>query len=389
MRVNHKRAKLARESGLVGGELTQGSGTVARSVSRRWWWGGGAVVIAAAIGAGLALWQTAPAPQPIAPIPLKLESLPSAAANNQTPPQPVAVSPQPAPMPPQGPALPKNRVVANPVPQGDVPRFDIVRVDPTGHAVLAGQAAPESEVTVYDGERAIGRTKADRDGNWVMLMDEALPPGKSQLSLSAKGTDGTVLRSAGTVAMLVPERGGAPSQPARAGTAVATLAPGREAAEALSPPSVGVGDGRLSLDFIQYDTGGDVILEGRAAPGDTVGAYIGGREIGTAKAGADGKWQIVPKQNVSPGRYKLVIEAKNNKGKQVARVASPFERATLPEPIPVGLVIVQPGNSLWRIARRSYGHGIRYTEIYHANSNQISDPSLIYPGQLLHIPAKS
>lgn len=342
------------------------------------------MVIAAAVGAGVALWQTEPSSHQIAPIPLKIESLPPTAAGGQTPPQPVAVSPQPAPMPAQeSPPLPKNRVVENPVPQGDVPRFDIVRVDPEGHAVIAGRAAPDSAVTVFDGGRAIGQTRADRDGNWVLLMNEPLPPGKSQLSLSATGTDGQVLHSAGTVAMLVPERGGASAQGAQ------QLASAGQGAAAAPPSAVGVRNGRLSLDFIEYGSNGDVILEGRAAPGDRVVAQIGGSAIGTATAGADGKWHILPKQNISPGRYNLVVKEQNSEGKQLAQVASPFERATLPEPIPAGLVIVQPGNSLWRIARRSYGHGVRYTEIYHANRNQISNPSLIYPGQLLHVPAQS
>jgi nucleoid-associated protein YgaU len=46
-----------------------------------------------------------------------------------------------------------------------------------------------------------------------------------------------------------------------------------------------------------------------------------------------------------------------------------------------------PGNSLWRLARRSYGRGIRYVEIYQANRSQIRDPNLIYPGQVLAVPA--
>jgi nucleoid-associated protein YgaU len=48
--------------------------------------------------------------------------------------------------------------------------------------------------------------------------------------------------------------------------------------------------------------------------------------------------------------------------------------------------IVQPGNSLWRIARRSYGEGLRYTVIYDANKDQIRDPDLIYPGQVFVLP---
>ena len=51
--------------------------------------------------------------------------------------------------------------------------------------------------------------------------------------------------------------------------------------------------------------------------------------------------------------------------------------------------IVQPGNSLWRIARRSYGAGLRYTVIYEANRSQIRRPDLIYPGQVFTIPPQT
>ncbi|HCR67353.1 MAG TPA: hypothetical protein DIW38_12725, partial [Oceanicaulis sp.] len=51
-----------------------------------------------------------------------------------------------------------------------------------------------------------------------------------------------------------------------------------------------------------------------------------------------------------------------------------------------GRVIVQPGNSLWRIARRLYGEGLQYTVIYEANRDQIRDPNLIYPGQVFSAP---
>jgi nucleoid-associated protein YgaU len=49
-------------------------------------------------------------------------------------------------------------------------------------------------------------------------------------------------------------------------------------------------------------------------------------------------------------------------------------------------VVVQPGESLWRIARHAYGQGIRYTVIFAANHDQIRDPDLIYPGQAFAVP---
>ena len=49
-------------------------------------------------------------------------------------------------------------------------------------------------------------------------------------------------------------------------------------------------------------------------------------------------------------------------------------------------VVVQPGNSLWRIARATYGSGFQFTLIYDANREQIDDPDLIFPGQVFKVP---
>ena len=48
--------------------------------------------------------------------------------------------------------------------------------------------------------------------------------------------------------------------------------------------------------------------------------------------------------------------------------------------------IVQPGNSLWRIARKTMGGGIYFAEIYKKNKIKINNPDLIYPGQVFKIP---
>lgn len=47
---------------------------------------------------------------------------------------------------------------------------------------------------------------------------------------------------------------------------------------------------------------------------------------------------------------------------------------------------IERGDSLWRISRRTYGEGERYTLIYDANKEQIRDPDLIYPGQVFVLP---
>lgn len=48
---------------------------------------------------------------------------------------------------------------------------------------------------------------------------------------------------------------------------------------------------------------------------------------------------------------------------------------------------VVPGDTLSGIARRLYGSAQRWREIYEANTDQLSNPDLIRPGQVLRLPA--
>ena len=47
---------------------------------------------------------------------------------------------------------------------------------------------------------------------------------------------------------------------------------------------------------------------------------------------------------------------------------------------------VHKGDSLWAVAATYYGRGADYTKIAGANTDKISNPSLIYPGQVLTLP---
>ncbi|WJH39513.1 LysM peptidoglycan-binding domain-containing protein [Aliirhizobium terrae] len=50
-------------------------------------------------------------------------------------------------------------------------------------------------------------------------------------------------------------------------------------------------------------------------------------------------------------------------------------------------VIIRRGDTLWQIARRAYGQGVRYTTIYLANEAQITNPDIIQPGQIFGVPS--
>ena len=100
----------------------------------------------------------------------------------------------------------------------------------------------------------------------------------------------------------------------------------------------------------------------------------------------DGSWRV-DLGVIVPGVYTLRLDEVNNKGVVFSRIESPFKQETkdLLEQLFGDSITVQPGNSLWRIARRVYGQGILYVEIYRKNSHLIKDANLIYPGQVFSL----
>ena len=85
------------------------------------------------------------------------------------------------------------------------PRFDVVRVGARGSAVIAGRAAPGAEVILFaDDGRELGRARADRRGEFVILPAESLPPGTMELSLRARLGD-QEMTGPDTVVLVVPD----------------------------------------------------------------------------------------------------------------------------------------------------------------------------------------
>ena len=58
-----------------------------------------------------------------------------------------------------------------------------------------------------------------------------------------------------------------------------------------------------------------------------------------------------------------------------------------PKPKQETTYTVKSGDCLWNIAKKFYGDGSKYTKIYEANKDKISNPNLIYAGQVFVIPA--
>jgi nucleoid-associated protein YgaU len=190
------------------------------------------------------------------------------------------------------------------------------------------------------------------------------------------------------------------------------------------------------VEAVEID-GKKIFVAGLADAGRKVRAYANDILIGDAVTSPDGHFLVEATRDIPVGSYTVRVDALDPDGVKVAaRATVPFERepgeaisavasgetkpaqadakidaapsaesqaaaatetpdTNVPETVAPklqhadGAVIIRRGDSLWRISRRVYGHGIRYSTIYLANQKQISDPDRIWPGQVFTVPEKS
>jgi nucleoid-associated protein YgaU len=276
------------------------------------------------------------------------------------------------------------------------PSFDIVRVGRDGRAIIAGRAAPGADVEVRAGGQVIDRVRATRRGEWVAIPGKPLPAGDQELTAVARA-GAAVVESDQVVVLAVPD----PITPAptmagaesAAAEPVAVLLPrqGRGTGRILQAPGRLSAEGSLALMTVSYDEGGKVLLSGEAPPGVPVRIYVDNRPAAMVVGDAKGAWAAGLDEALAPGTYTLRLDQLDAGGQTVARIETPFTRVSEPPVegnLQVDYVVVQPGNSLWRIARRLSGKGLDYVHIYGANQAGIRNPDLIYPGQVFEIPAE-
>jgi nucleoid-associated protein YgaU len=249
--------------------------------------------------------------------------------------------------------------------------------------VVAGRSEPNAEVSLQENGREIGRAQADSMGQWVILPSRPLAPGGQELSLTSRAPGGAEIRGDAPVIVLVPEAA-KPGQSAAAAPQV-VLTPSAGAPRLLQAPSAA--GSKLALNVVDYDDKGEIRFAGIAPPGSALRVYIDNRPVGDARADSQGRWSLQPGSTVPSGDHRLRVDQLTQAGRVAARIAVPFQRTAIAGPeLAAGRVVVQPRQSLWRIARQAYGQGVRYTVIYEANRDQIQDPNRIYPGQLIAVP---
>lgn len=327
--------------------------------------------------------------------------------------------------------------------------FDIVRVEPGGSTLIAGRSVPGAQIKLMMDGKEAGIATADATGNFIFFSELGASNTPRVLTLSETWLDGTELQAEASVILgpiaevaaqeevaslesttTTAETGTQPEvaleEPASASapdlapqTPVAGPAPRDEQAPEIAPiaapvaPTVLVADetgvrvmqssgdqpqalSNVSIDTISYDAAGEVALAGRSTGARSVRVYLNNSLLIETDIDVGGQWRTqLP--DVDTGTYTLRVDEVNDAGEVISRAETPFRRESV-EAIrsieqetemalaPVSLITVQPGNTLWGIAREKYGDGPLYVRVFDANTDRIRDPDLIYPGQIFTVP---
>ncbi|GJD33935.1 hypothetical protein FMGBMHLM_0830 [Methylobacterium aerolatum] len=253
----------------------------------------------------------------------------------------------------------------------DTLRFDIVRVEPNGDAVVAGRGKPNTVVEMLVDGQPVARALADPTGQFA-IVPPPLPKGSSEIVLRSKSADGTETRSTQSVAISISPKGD--TQPLVALTspdaptvvlsqpgamAQAPAAPG--ATEAAKPDGARTAAGRpgtgqpedsqaltsqaqppqaqtaqaqvapLRIVSVDAEPTGRLYISGVGIAGTQVRLYLNDTLITPAKVGADGHVTFTIGRGISPGRYKVRVEEVDpGTGKVAHRAEVAF---VMPEPV--------------------------------------------------------
>ena len=165
---------------------------------------------------------------------------------------------------------------ASPPAVPEQPSVDVVRIEPDGAAVIAGRAAPGTELILLDNGAPIGTVAADAYGEWVFIATSPLPSGAHDFGLVIKEVRG---------GLRVPASGQAPASQDAAQDAAAPGVPGTN-----GPGTVAGAAATVPIPPRRPDTGT------KHAVGTPSPAFVVQLAAVKSRAGAQREWQALRKR---------------------------------------------------------------------------------------------
>ncbi len=228
--------------------------------------------------------------------------------------------------------------------------LDSVDYDENGNIVFGGRGPVGSKVQVYVDNNPYGSATIGPKGGWSMAGVAPMAIGAHELRADELAADGSVKSRVG-----MPFYREDPKIVAKAAP-VAVPEPAPATVVAAAPG--------LKVEMVEKPLVTAPVTEVSKTAEPAPALVAAAPEVAAAPV-------VVVVEPAAP------VQSTDNTQVATAPVVTP------PEPT---RIVIQPGNNLWKLSRKIYGKGIRYTVIYEANKDQIRKPGLIYPGQILVTP---
>lgn len=258
--------------------------------------------------------------------------------------------------------------------QGDVPSFDIVRIEKGGMIVIAGRWLPHQNVSIVVNGKIVATERTDYSGEFVYAPRNAWATGNYTISLLGTNPD---VKSADKVFVYV--------SPYDYQNSVSLLMT-RDGSTLLQAPTI-LHDGDLNVSKIDYLDTGRIVVTGDALPRLRVSLALNDQYIGFARVSDHKHFGLgADVGELTPGKdYTLTVRLHDGDGRTISTITHEF---VMPEMTGDDdtFYTVRRGDCLWIIARNFLRRGILFSII--AERNNIENPDLIYPKQLLQIPTK-
>ena len=267
---------------------------------------------------------------------------------------------------------------------------DVFRVDELGNIISAGKVSKKAKIEILaDNRKIIGADETAEDGSFVVFgkvqSTGLVQSVKIRGLIEAEGQE-KIVNSADLFFVLPQVERDNEKEVNKIEKNPFIVQDDGKDLKVLAPIQVSSVDS-ITLDTISYTENSSTELAGRARLAYSVRIYLNNKLESETKVSESGAWKAAL-LNVQAGVYTLRLDEVSENGKVEGRLELPFKREdeALIKAMGEGSITVQPGNSLWRIARKYYGKGIQYVEIFERNSHLIRDPDLIYPGQIFSLP---
>ena len=267
---------------------------------------------------------------------------------------------------------------------------DVFRVDELGNIISAGKVSKKAKVEILaDNKKIIGADNTAEDGSFVVfgkVQNKGLVQSVKIRGLIEDEGQEKIVNSANLFFVLPQvEKNNEKEVKKIEKTPLIVQDDGKDL-KVLSPIQVSSVDS-ITLDTISYTENSSTELAGRARLANSIRIYLNNKLESEVNVSESGAWKAFLSE-VETGVYTLRLDEVNKSGTVEGRLELPFKREeeALIQAMGEGSITVQPGNSLWRVARKYYGKGIQYVEIFERNSHLIRNPDLIYPGQIFSLP---